>query len=205
MLVDTIIPHHCLNCQKVGQILCHRCKNYILNQLKNDQKVKPAPFPEFDCLFYFADQNHLLKKLIYQYKLGAIKDMAPILADYMVELIPENSEFVLIPLPTAKKHIKMRGFDHILEIGRCLSDKTDAQLVDKMSNQTTKSQKDLSAAARRANVKGKFSFDGRLNPEKHYLLIDDIITTGATARACAKELRRAGATKISLLVLTDNH
>ncbi len=200
-LLDIIAPHYCFNCPETGQILCSSCKNYILKVLKTHQKMESSNIKYFDFIYSYDNQEPVIKKLIYQYKLGSIIDTALILADFLLELIPKGPKYVIIPLPTAQKHIKSRGFDHNLAIAQVLADKTNWPIIAQITNRAQKAQKDLSATERRANVQDAFNFIGKLDPSQHYLLVDDIFTTGASVKACAKELMKAGAKKISLAVL----
>lgn len=201
-ILDIIIPHHCLNCSKIGSILCNRCKNYILDQAKTSQKLTSNyNYRHYYC---FGDKSNPVKQIIYQYKLSAIKELAPILADFYLALLPINQNLTIIPLPSTNKHINQRGFDHILLIAQALSHKTNWPIITDCYNLAARSQKDLTAKARALNVKNSFIIKTKLDPNQNYLVIDDFITTGATVREFVKALKKAGARQVDLAVLIKN-
>ena len=129
---------------------------------------------------------------------GPLGDLA---AEQCVGSLPEGID-ALIPVPLARERERERGFNQATllarRIGRRLGAPTRPGWL--VRTRSTRPQSDLSAAERRANVRGAFRATDRV-AGRHLLLIDDILTTGATLEACARALREAGARRVGVLTV----
>ena len=109
---------------------------------------------------------------------------------------------VIIPLPISTKRSWQRGYNQSNLLARGISLVTGITVDNEVVRRKTfaKSQTHLSPTERRENVKDAFQL---INEErikgKHLLLIDDVVTTGATIIACAQELAKAEGVRISVL------
>ena len=114
------------------------------------------------------------------------------------------TEATLVPVPLHARRLRERGFNQseliAAELSRLSGRPLCAEALSRARN--TSAQTGLSAAQRRANVAGAFTPrrpSGVLG--RSVVLVDDVHTTGATARACARALRQAGATSVRLLTV----
>ena len=108
----------------------------------------------------------------------------------------------LIPIPLAPNRFKQRGFNQSLEIARGVQKVTQLPILNNVIKRTVfkESQTHKTRSERDKNVEGVFQLYPEANIQgKHILLIDDVVTTGATALSCGKELLKAGNVKISIL------
>ena len=129
-------------------------------------------------------------------KFGGIRRMARPLGVLLAGLpLPEAD--VIVPVPAGLRGLRLRGFNQCYflskELARITGMAVESRLLYKKKD--TPPQVGLSAIARRINLRGAFAMRGKLSGER-VLLVDDVITTGATMNECSKTLRRAGASEV---------
>lgn len=111
---------------------------------------------------------------------------------------------MIVPVPLTKRRRRERGYNQTLEIAQGVSRMTGIEIADDVLRRTkfTVSQTHKNIHEKAQNVKGAFSL---INPKKvagrHVLLIDDVVTSGATLSECGIELAKAGNVSISIMTL----
>lgn len=116
-----------------------------------------------------------------------------------------EQEFVLVPIPVAKERLATRGFNQALSLAQGMAMATDWTIVEILAH---KNLAQLSHLAGKGRLK-RFEFlrsalvavPELLQPEAHYLLVDDVLTTGATLQAAASALHNVGANSVSAVTL----
>lgn len=110
---------------------------------------------------------------------------------------------VLLPVPLARKRLRQRGFNQAQMLADWLSPFLDIRVERDMLQRTldTQSQQQLDAASRRRNLRQAFALTDGRQPGRHVAIVDDVLTTGATAEALARLLKRAGATRVDVYCL----
>ncbi|WP_323808489.1 ComF family protein [Lysobacter enzymogenes] len=108
----------------------------------------------------------------------------------------------LVPIPLHRGRLRERGYDQALELARPLSRRLGLALCATGLHRlrATPAQSRLDAARRRRNLRDAFAWTGAAAPPMHAILIDDVMTTGATLHAAALALRRAGAQRVDAWV-----
>ena len=108
-----------------------------------------------------------------------------------------GSPVVLVPVPMFARKRRARGFDHAhalaMEVARRRNVPCRSDLLCRIRD--TRPQGDPLVMSRRANVAGAFQLRrmrAALDPAAFYILVDDVVTSGSTLRACARVLRRGG-------------
>lgn len=109
----------------------------------------------------------------------------------------------MLPLPLSRERLRQRGFNQALELARQLAPgKTRSDVLLRLRD--TPAQSALPREARLRNVRGAFGVaDGQVRTVagQHVLLVDDVMTSGATLSGAAQALRAAGAARVTALVL----
>lgn len=127
---------------------------------------------------------------------------APLAPSEVSDAAPGASEPVLVPIPLHRRRLRERGYDQALELARPLSRQLRLSLLDHglVRVRDTAAQSLLDAGQRRRNLRGAFAWRHGLPLPAHIVLIDDVMTTGATLHSAAAALRRAGAQRVDAWV-----
>ena len=127
--------------------------------------------------------------------------LAGILAELVADVVAPPDVDVLTPVPGDRERGRERGHVPAARLAQALGARWRVPVAPLLGRTTAVShrQAGLTRADRRANVRGAFT--AVLEAPRHVALIDDVYTTGATASACASELRRAGARRVEVVCL----
>lgn len=138
-------------------------------------------------------------RLVRRLKYSAYERAADVLAAGMAELAPVEDVDALVPVPLHAKRQRQRGFNQAALLCDRLTVRTGVPTLHALVRERpTRTQTRLSAAERTENVVGAFATSLPV-AGRSLLLVDDVLTTGATATACAQVLRAAGAHRVLLL------
>ena len=219
--LSTALPSQCAVCHAwPAQPLCEacvarfaqprpRCRSCALPVPEGVERcgacIKDAP-PLDQCLAA-VPYEYPWSGLVTRYKFGARPGWSAALALLMrsapwVEPALEAADLV-VPMPLSRERLRQRGFNQALELARHLAPgKTNATLLQRRRD--TPAQSALPREQRLRNVRGAFGVARGREPElqgRRVLLVDDVMTSGATLFAAAQVLRAAGASHITGLVL----
>lgn len=211
VLLEVLSPNRCQRCGLQGESLCGRCKKYLLG---TNPGYVISEIDGFSRVIVGGVKEGLLFVLLKQYKYQGRRDLAHILARKAWEIAErelfktsEMGEVIIVPLPTIRRHIRERGFDHMLMLARELCQMSENLRLEPVLVRLNKTvQVGKSAKVRREQAKQAYGLkkEVRLRRDVHYVLFDDVWTTGSSMRAAAEVMRNAGARKISALVLMSN-
>ena len=146
--------------------------------------------------------DELSRSLAIRLKYGRKVAIARTMARYMAPLVGEGGDQVLVPVPLHRSRIWRRGFNQSAliasELARLLGIAADPVALRRIRR--TPPLKGMSPLQRRKTVAGAFRVrDKQKIAGKTIILIDDVLTTGSTAEACAWTLKRAGAARVELV------
>ena len=146
--------------------------------------------------------GELPRSLAIRLKYGRKVAIARTMARYMAPLVSRADDAVLVPVPLHRARLWQRGFNQSAlvarELARRLSLPSDATSLRRVKR--TPPLKGMSPIQRRKTVAGAFKVpDKSAVAGKTIILVDDVLTTGSTAEACARALKQAGAARVELI------
>lgn len=189
-----ILPHHCRHCAQflpsATILLCGKCQ------------TAPPPFDKVYALGpYESGIKQLIRQLKFQQQLPAARALGELLAVtiqtewYRHRPLPD----LILPVPLHIDRLKERGFNQALEIARAISKRCSVPLASTafIRTKSTLAQSSLALPDRQANMRQAFEL------KKNYsgcrvALVDDVMTTGSTIRACCDALKRQGVKHIDV-------
>lgn len=212
-LFSQLAPHYCLSCGEIGAQICENCF-YDIDLTARQTCLKcHGSLTSQQCnsctsltgvqQFVFAERHGVLERLIDEYKFAytreAYRTIARLFAHYAPHF-PTSAQ--IIPLPTSTTHIRRRGFDHTQDITSRFSKERSLQQVRLLERRHNHSQVGASVLERQQQADTAFTLKQQsLNPDRLYVLCDDIVTTGASMVAAISLLRSAGAQNIVAMAL----
>ncbi|MGI6214898.1 MAG: ComF family protein [Christensenellales bacterium] len=221
-IVDLLLPPViCLGCEEPRKIdfgapLCKKCEEELetlklseyvclncLSPLSSNSTCKYCQEGGMQNIYQaFAPYHYhgVARKLIIQLKFGFVDDAAIPLADAMYQCIYGMPFDAMVPVPLHKDRLRERGINQSERLSELISAQNGIPILKALEKiKKTKRQSSLNKKEKReSNVKGAYAICEDVEG-LNLLLIDDVRTTGSTARACAKELASHGAKSVSLL------
>ena len=155
----------------------------------------------FDAVYSYGSYEGTLRKLVHLYKYGGVRPLAARFGDLLGRALPREERFdAIVPMPLHWRKRWQRGFNQAELLAREIAGQWNAPVRNVVRRvRATAPQAGLTNAQRRANVQGVFRVKPRVRLDGlRVLLVDDVLTTGATASACARALKRAGAARVAL-------
>ena len=220
-LLDIIAPTSCCCCHRrltqQEQFICVHCLRHLPYTQQHlspqDNEVarlfwKRLPIQHAATLYQHLPHADSAR-IIYAIKYGQQPELALYMGKLIAETFSQHHFFdditAIVPVPLTAKRQKKRGYNQSQLIAEGIAEVTQLPVHSQWIQRKTftKSQTHLTTAARADNVEDAFTLLTPHTPldKEHILLVDDVITTGATICACAQTLINAGVRKISVAAL----
>ena len=218
-LHDTLFPRCCLLCGAPSDEdvdLCAPCAREMpRNRHACERCALPLPVgaalcgqcqrraPPWDAAWAPFRYGWPLDRLETRFKFGADLAAGRVLAElWRSEYAPAERPDLIVPVPLHRARLRSRGYNQALELARPLAAAIGVPVRYDVLERTrgTSAQTELDRTARRRNVRGAFRARRKPLPD-HVVLLDDVMTTGATLAECARVLRRAGARRVDVWAL----
>lgn len=217
-MLNLLFPKVCNGCEAkllpYENILCAYCRHHIplaSYHKINDPFMKNlflgrVDFENATALFRF-EKKGITQQLIHQLKYKGQKQISAFLGKWLGEELKENNNYkdidLVIPVPLHKKKLKIRGYNQVDGFGKEIAKALEVPFRDdillKIINTKTQVFKERSSRFKNENI---FEVSNASYIEnKHILIVDDILTTGATLEKCALALQKVNQVKLSIATM----
>lgn len=218
-LINLFYPRTCICCEThlldQEELICLTCRfdlpmvdnlDYRSNSIT---KIFQGRIPiEKGASFLFYHESGKTKKIIHHLKYKGRQEIGSIIGYWFGKSLVESNEFkdinYIIPVPLHRSKLRRRGYNQLTTFGKELSELLSIPFNENILQRKTftKTQTRKKRLDRFQNTEARFIIEDRkkLNG-KNILLIDDVITTGATLESCCKELLKSNDIKISILTI----
>jgi ComF family protein len=205
-IADSLFPRRCIGCGAQGESACIRCLSSVPIASKNGTV-------DADIISVFDYRDPVMRKAIwclkYQRNRTIAKNLGRMLYEYLIDDLGEREtlshfiEPILMPIPSAKKRVRARGFNQAELLARAITAHDKENHLELLTDAIIKIRNTIPQARirnrgeRLRNLRGAFAVT---KPERirrrNIILIDDVATTGATIAEAKKVLKKAGAKKV---------
>ena len=218
-IINLFFPPVCAGCNSFllvnEKVICTVCRhdipltNHHLNP-ENDAFKKfygRIPVLHASALFYFHKKG-IVQQLIHNLKYKGQEEIGTTIGQWYAEDLKNIESLVsideIIPVPLHRRKLKERGYNQVTAFGKALSCSLDLQYNDSLliRNVYSKTQSKKNLLGRTEGIETIFdvSFTEK-DHNKHFLIIDDVITTGSTLEACSKVMLKIPGAKISIVCM----
>lgn len=222
-LVNLLFPKGCNGCSipllDGENVICTSCRHEMPftqhhRVAENETYNKfygRLPLEHASSLLYFHKEG-IVQQLIHNLKYRGQQDIGQLAGEWYAQDLKSlealQSVTEIIPVPLHKKRLRERGYNQVTAFGQALAKGMEINynenLLVRNSYTKTQTQKNLAA---RGEITGT-SFEAlytEADAGKHFLLIDDVITTGATLEACGRALLKVPNAKLSIVTIAYAH
>ncbi len=198
-VATAIVPSLCATCGRTcrpAATLCTRCSR----RLAEADPLEGGGAPGLDRAWSSASHEGVARDLVAALKFRRLLPVADLIADRIQWLAPGTIlSGTIVPVPTAPLRSALRGFDPAAEIAAALAERTELPLEACLVRRGGGRQ----VGKRRSERIGHPPLiQARGQVPRSALLIDDVLTTGATLSSCARALRSAGAIRVTAITFT---
>jgi ComF family protein len=213
-LLDLVFPPKCLVCERRGVALCPGCRHHLpylpggvcprcashrraRGTCVGCQRLSPALSSVRAPLSYSGPARRAVLAL----KFRSGRCLAPTMGELLRAAVSNLEVDLVVPVPLSAKRLRLRGFNQATLLAEQVAESVHGALSpDVLSRTDRPAQSTLSATERLSNLTGVFvcSRPDQVQGQR-VLLVDDVITTGATVSACADTLAEAGAKRVFAL------
>ncbi len=205
-VLGLLFPDRCAGCGRNGALLCAACRASIRPYPAHEPPVRGNDaLSHLDGASVAYRFEGALRLAIHTLKYNHVRRMAEPLGDMLAQHLQAHPQSVdaIIPVPLHPRRLAERGFNQSELLARRLAQVSGIPLltVGLARCRDTAHQMELDARARQDNVRDAFVWQHPQAPPARVLLLDDVLTTGATIQACAQALRAAGAQEVRAIAL----
>ncbi len=216
-LTGLLAPHQCLACGAFGALLCSSCRELLPQAQpkcyrcgRTDQgyatcktcRKSSALGSVYVCTEYEGFAEKIVRQMKFERAIEATRLIAKIAAIQFGSVLVDD--VVIVPVPTATSRVRERGYDQAVVMAKHFSKHTGLPCANALRRLGQQRQTTSTRAQRLAQLDGAFEMKARkLKGVRHVLLIDDVLTTGATLETAARVLKQAGVRRVDGIVFAQ--
>ena len=202
---DVLFPIECLSChQEQRAWLCQACKEDFLSsepgRAARSLDVGPGPLDGCYCLFDYSHPTAgtLIRSYKYQFVHGVRDQIEELAAGRCYHVKKAIGNAVVVPIPLHKKRKRARGYNQADCLAKSLAKSAGLAMEEGLLQRKryTSAQARLNRQERLQNTKSAFGLRKGAKVGGKYVLVDDVVTTGATMKGAAQALKDAGASQV---------
>lgn len=222
-LLNLLFPKVCSGCNGLllesEDVVCTHCRHdmpFTLHHLDEENETYKKfygrlPVEHASSVVYFHKQG-IVQKLIHNLKYRGKQEIGTLIGRWYVEDIKDievlQSVTEVIPVPLHRKKLRQRGYNQVADFGKAIAQGLGASYNDDLLLRSTynKTQTKKNIAARAEIINNAFDVSATDDDKnKHFLLVDDVITTGATLEACGRALLKIPGARVSIITIAYAH
>ncbi|HEY0046601.1 MAG TPA: phosphoribosyltransferase family protein [Flavobacterium sp.] len=198
----------CTSCRHVIPLTNH----HLIQNNEAHQKFYGRLPVEHASAFCYFHKKGIVQEMIHKLKYKGEEEIGSVLGSWYSEELRSLSSFtkfdIIVPVPLHKKRLKERGYNQVTTFGKALSEGLSIPYDDSLlqRNVYAKTQTKKNLLARSISEKSVFGVTfSNEHHNKHFLLIDDVLTTGATLEACGRALLEIPGSRVSVACMAMSH
>lgn len=222
-LLNLFFPKSCAGCHSLllqdENVICTQCRHEIplthhLTMTENEvfQRFYGRIPLEFGAALFYFHKKGIVQEMMHQLKYKGNQEVGTLVGEWFAAELQQvpllQTVDYIIPVPLHKKRFRERGYNQVTTFGQALSDHLNIPysetLLQRKLYTKTQTKKSLLGRADLSQTLFDIEFSEEFTG-KHFLLIDDVMTTGATLEACSKALLKIPEAKISIVCMAMAH